>query len=348
MTSKRLRSVVCLLLLFGIVTMPALAANKNRIGTAGAQELLIPVGARGLGLGLSSSIFAKGTDAIYWNPAGLSQLNGVEVMFSTMSYIADISVSYGAIGVKAGEFGTLGFSVKSLSFGEIQRTTVDAPDGTGELYSPQYLTLGVTYSRQLTDRISVGATGFLVSEKILNMSATGLAFDVGIHYRNLGLQGLMLSVGVKGFGPNMKFDGSDAYIVATANSSPTRGDQPYKAEMASFEMPTNLEIGLGYVKRFDEQTSLEVGGLFRNNNYQDDEYNIGGEINFSAFFVRGGYTFSPQTNKDLAGVNGYIYDYTLGVGIHAELGGVDMMFDYAYRHLKYFDGNQAISITVGF
>jgi len=63
-------------------------------------------------------------------------------MFSQMSYFADINVSYGAIAVQAGEFGTLGFALKTLSFGEIPVTTQAFPDGTGELYSPSYLTLG--------------------------------------------------------------------------------------------------------------------------------------------------------------------------------------------------------------
>jgi hypothetical protein len=349
MTSKTLRSVVCLLLLFGIVATPALAANGNRIGTAGAQELLIPVGARGVAIGPSSALFTKGVDAIYWNPANLSQLSGVEAQFSTMTYLADISVAYGAIGVKAGEFGTLGFSLKSLSFGEIQRTTVEYPDGTGELYSPQFMTLGLTYSRQLTDRIAVGATGYLVSEKILNMSASGIAFDVGVSYRNLGLQGLNLSVQVKSIGPNMKYDGSDSYVTATALSGEARGDQFYKTEMANVEMPTNLEIGIGYTRAFDEYNSLTVAGLFRNNNYMEDEYALGGEYAFqNTVFLRGGYTMSPQTAKDITSARGYIYDFSVGIGFKANLGGLGLSFDYAYRHLKYFDANQALTIGVNF
>jgi hypothetical protein len=349
MTSKTLRSVVCLLLLFGILATPALAANKNRIGTAGAQELLIPVGARGIAIGPSSSLFAKGVDAIYWNPAGLSSLNGVEAMFSTMTYIADINVAYGAIGVKVGDVGTLGFSIKSLNFGDIPRTTVAYPDGTGEMYSPQYMTLGVTYARQLTDRIGVGVTGYLVSEKILNMSASGVAFDVGVSYKNLGIQGLMLSVGIKAIGPNMKFDGSDAYVTATALSGQNRGDQFYKTEMAGVEMPTNLEIALGYTRAFDEYNAISVGGQFRNNNYMEDEYALGGEYSFqNTVFLRGGYTMSPQTDQDLTGARGYIYDFSVGLGFKADLVGLALSFDYAYRHMKYFDGSQALSIGITF
>jgi hypothetical protein len=349
MTSKAMRSVVCLVLLLGILSMTGFAANKGRVGTAGAQELLIPVGARGVALGYSSEVFLKGVDALYWNPAGLSRMDGsVEAMFSQMSYIADISVSYGAIGVRAGDFGDLGFTLKSLSFGNIPVTTVDYPDGTGELYSPSYLTFGVTYSRLLTDRISVGVTANLVSEKILSMSASGIAFNVGIQYQNLGIQGLMLSVTAKNIGGNMRFDGANAYLNATPEQG-NRGTTPYKVDMASFEMPTCMEIGLGYFPKLDEKSSIAIGGAFRNNNYLDDEVNFGAEYSYlNTVFIRGGYTFAPQASKDITGDKSYIFDWTLGAGIQYDVGGVRLGFDYAYRNVKYFSGSNVLTIMVAF
>jgi hypothetical protein len=351
MTSNVKRSVVCLVLLLGLLSMTAIGANKNRIGTSGAQELLIPVGARGIALGFSGSLFIKGLDAIYWNPAGLSRMdNEVEVMFSHMSYIADIGVSYGAVGVNVGDFGHLGFTLKSLSFGDIPETTELYPDGTGAHYSPAFLTLGMTFSKELTDRISVGATGYLLSEKILDVSATGMCFDIGLQYQNLGVEGLALSVVVKSVGPNMTFDGSGTYKSATANDGSIRGFQTLKTELASFEMPSNLEIGLAFTPRLDESNNLAVAAAFRNNNYTEDEYNIGAEYSFmNMMFLRGGYTLSPQTDKDIAtDTRGYIYDWSLGMGVHYNTGGVDLSFDYAYRNVKYFDGNQVFTLKVGF
>jgi len=349
MTRNLMRTVVCLVLVLGMLSVTAFAGNKNRIGTAGAQELLIPVGAVGTAIGGASSVFLKGAEAIYWNPAGLGRMtNGVEAMFSQMTYIADVNVTYGAIGVKAGDFGNLGFSVKSLSFGEIPVTTVDYPDGTGELYSPTFMTLGVTYSKLLTDRISVGVTGYVISEKILNMSASGLVFDVGIQYHNLGIQGLMLGVAVKSIGPNMTFEGSNAYVSATSTGS-NRGQQSYIDQTAAFEMPATMEIGVAYTPVLDEKNQVTAGGMFRNNNYQDDEYSLGAEYGYNkTFFVRGGYTFSPQADKDLTNSRGYIYDWAVGAGVHYDVGGLGIKVDYAYRNVKYFDANHIITIGLGF
>ncbi len=119
--------------------------------------------------------------------------------------------------------------------------------------------------------------------------------------------------------------------------------------MAGFAMPSNLEIGIGYSPKLDEQNQISVGGTFRNNNYQDDEYNLGAEYGFNnMFFVRGGYTFAPETEKDALSQRGYIYDYTAGAGINYTVGGVALSFDYAYRHMKYFDGNNVFTLKLGF
>jgi hypothetical protein len=349
MTSNAKKSAICILLLLGMLSVSTLAANKDRIGTAGAQELLIPVGGRGVALGLSGSLFGKGVDAIYWNPAGLCRMeNSVQAMFSQMSYIADISVSYGALGVSAGDFGHIGLTLKSLAFGNIPVTTTAYPDGTGDQYSPTYLTLGLTYSRVLTDRISVGVTADLVTERILEMSANGLSFDVGIEYRDLAVRGLQLAMAIKHIGPNMKFTGSNAYVSASAAGT-IRGTNPYVDEMAGFEMPAALEIGLGYSRSLDEVNSLSVGGAFINNNYLEDEYSLGVEYGFKDLvFVRGGYTFSPQTEKDATGSRSYIYDWSFGAGVHYNVGGIDLTFDYGYRNVKYFSGNNVFTLMVGF
>ena len=346
---KTLTLLVIVLVLLASFACVAGAANKDRIGTAGAQELLIPVGARGLAIGGSYMTFAQGVDAMYYNPSGLSLMsNSVEALISSMNYIADISVMNGALGVKAGDFGVIGFSIRSLSFGDIPVTTVDFPDGNGAHYSPTYITFGGTYAKALTDRIAVGFTATVISEKILDASASGVCFDFGIQYHNLAVQGLNLAVTVKNIGPNITYGGSGLLVQAAAAGA-LRPATTYGVNAAPFELPSLMEIGLSYTRKFDEKNSLNIGGLFRNNNYLDDEYNLGAEYAFNdLLFLRGGYTFSPQADKDPTGANSYIYDYTVGAGVHYPVGDVDLSFDYAFRHTKYFTGNNVITLKLGF
>jgi hypothetical protein len=347
MKSTLMRSILCLLLVVFVVASAA-AENTSRIGTAGAQELLIPVGARGVAIGGSYMVFASGVEAIYWNPAGLGHLaTGVEGMVSSMNYIADINVVYGALGLTVGDFGNIGFSVKSIGFGKIPVTTSTFPDGTGEQFSPTYITVGATYAKALTDRISIGLTVNLVNETILDMTASGIAFNIGIQYQNLAVKGLNLGVAVKNMGTNMKFTGPNLLQTGTVSTG-LRGTQFYSVEASSSEMPSSLEIGLAYAYKFDEQNSARLGGLFRNNNYLQDEYNVGVEYGYTdLFFVRGGYTLPGRKTNDPLGQRAYIYDFSAGAGVHYNAGGVDLTFDYAYRHMKYFDASNVITLKVG-
>ncbi len=180
------------------------------------------------------------------------------------------------------------------------------------------------------------------------MNASGFGVNFGIQYQNLGIQGLNVGIAVRNIGPEMQFEGSNLIVSANAANS-LRGSQSYLVQAAAFPLPSSMEIGIGYTRKLDDKNNVLVGAMFRNNNYEDDEYNVGLEYNFNDLvFVRGGYTFAPQVDKDATGAKGYIYDYTLGAGVHYEVGGVDLAFDYAYRHVVYFNGNNVVSLRVGF
>jgi len=341
-------SVVMMMLMF-LFALTALAGNGSRIGTASATELLIPVGAQGIALGQENLIFAGGTEALYWNPAGLSRMDrDVEALFSEMSYIADINIGYGALGVKT-DFGTLGFSLKSIAFGDIPVTTEAFPDGNGQTYSPTFVTLGGTYSKLLTDRISVGVTANLVTERIMNTSASGIAFNIGIQYYGLGVPGVDVGIAVKNIGPDMTFDGSDLLRLATAQAG-LRGTQYYKVSAASFQLPSDIEIGVGYQRQIDENFSFRAGINFQNNNSSDDVYGLGGELSYmNILALRASYLTAPQALDDPTENNStFLYDYALGVGLHHDVGGIDVAFDYAYRHVKLLSSNNVITVRLGF
>src|SRR5512146_514317 len=151
----KVTTICAVLLLLALTASPADAGSGNRTGTNGASELLIPVGARYIGMGGTGIATATGVEALYWNPAGVARMtNSVGVYVSHMSYIADIGVDYGAVAANIENFGVVSLALKSLSIGDIPVTTTQNPDGTGQKFTPQFFTLGVTYSRRLSDRVS--------------------------------------------------------------------------------------------------------------------------------------------------------------------------------------------------
>ncbi|RMF66256.1 MAG: hypothetical protein D6743_06715, partial [Calditrichaeota bacterium] len=178
-------NIILILVVFSLllVATQADAGNEKRRGTAGALELLIPVGSRGTALGGNVAASITGVEAMFWNPAGVAVSGAsAEVMASHFEYIAGINVDYAAVAAKFGSVGTFGLNVKTLDFGDIPVTTEAEPEGTGQTFNPTFVTIGFTYSKQLTDRIAFGTNIKLVTESIQNSNATGAAFDFGLQY----------------------------------------------------------------------------------------------------------------------------------------------------------------------
>ena len=328
-----------------IMIAQASAGGGRRNGTAGAQELLIPVGARGLAFNGAYLSGLKGVEAIFYNPAGLAASNlSSEAMFSYMNYIADIGVSYAAIGTSFEGFGSLGLSIKSIDFGDILQTTTQNPYGTGSTFSPTFVTVGITYANSLTDRIQVGVTGNLISENIISTSATGIAFNVGVQYSNVvDISGLNFGVVLKNFGGQITFDGPDLLRQADAINT-LRGQQFYKIDGAKFELPSQVQLGISYKKNINEDYRFLVIGSFDNNNFSNDDYKIAGEFAFQeTFFLRGGYSYmaSPSGQEEEQ-----LFGSTFGAGFNVNTG-IDITVDYAYRSAKYFEANHVFTIKLG-
>lgn len=320
-----------LLIMIFVVSQIIFAGDPSRKGTTGAEQLLIPVGAQGIATGGAFLANITGLEAIYYNPAGLDLGHSSEAMFSYMSYLADIGVSYFAVGTRLGELGSFAFSFKSLDFGDIPITTLENPDGTGAEYSPTFITAGISYSKGITDRVSVGVNAKLIQETIVNSSATGFALDFGVQYR-FGTN-LSIAAAVSNIGTNMTYGGSD--LQSTTDIPGTvPGALPgvYQAVAEEFQIPSYFELSTSYRFTINEQNNLNVATRFRNNNVAEDQLAVGLEYNFmQTFFVRGGYDMMVQNNAD------QIYGPTFGAGLNYSFAeGMGINFDYAYRVVQEF------------
>jgi hypothetical protein len=346
---KAAKSALIITLLFSSISF---AGDRSKYGTSAAPELLIPVGSRGTSLSGSIISSAYGIDAMYWNPAGLSLMNSkTEVMASHMKYIADININYIAGAVDLGDFGVVGASLKSLSFGEELVTTLQSPMGTGETWSPTYLTTSVSYARKMTDKILFGATVKVIYEQILTVSATGFAMDFGLQYL-AGKSGLRFGVALKNFGPSMKFDGVglDQYY-EPAGTPGGSTPEPRRITLQDFSLPTTLEIGISYDLPIGKKNNVQLSTTFQNNNFSSDEYRVGLEYNYSNYvFLRGAYVFTPdyKTEDGLSAKDQRLFGPTFGIGVAYPFGSVKLGLDYSYRVTERFQPNQWFTFTMGF
>ncbi|MCD6116403.1 PorV/PorQ family protein [bacterium] len=346
MINKTGRVLAVALIVVVLISSAAFAGGRDRAGTSSGVQLLIPVGARYLALGGAASAVCTGVEAIYWNPAGLAAMgSNSQAMFSYMPYIADIGVTYGAVGVKAGQLGTFGVSMKVLNIGAIDVTTADMPDGTGETYTPTFFTITASFARQLTDRVFVGVNANFINERFSRVNASGVGVDIGIQYKNLGgIEGLSTGIVIKNLGAQLKYDGSGLYRKAE-DFNADKTISYLKIDAASFDLPSIFEIGLSYSRNIGENASVTGSYLFQNNNYSDDESKLGAEAAFKDMaFLRVGYTMAPDKPEDFE----YLYGLTFGGGVHLKTGGMDLYLDYAWRQIEMFSSSNVFSLKLGF
>lgn len=319
----------------------AFAGKDSKKGTAGALELLIPIGAKGVALSGSSVAYADGIESLNWNPAGLAKTgNTIELFFAHNSHIADIAVNYAAISIQLNNTGNIALSLKNLDLGDIEETTEDFPEGTGNFFSPVLLNIGISYSKIITDRLTAGLTAKYIYEKVYKTRAIGLAFDAGIQYV-AGKTGLMFGIVIKNIGSDLKFEGKDLEREIQLTS-----DYPISRTVllksSPFSLPSSLELGFAYKKEIMQFNNLIFSGSFENNNFGNDSYKTGIEYSYdNLLFLRFGYVYVSEEPN-------YLYQFSYGAGVKYEMSGIGIQLDYAYRPARYFSSNSILNLQLNF
>ncbi|MBI4547874.1 MAG: PorV/PorQ family protein [Ignavibacteriae bacterium] len=335
----------CYFTLFTLLLITTLTlADEGRKGQAGFQFLRIPMGARQIAMGNSGLASAIGAGAIYWNPAGVASQKGYEAQFSNVSWFGDVSYQHftGVAGI--GELGTIGFAVQYLSYPDIVETTEEAPDGTGATYAPYDLALVVNYSRQMTDKVAFGVNAKYVSETIALVSASALAFDIGLTY-NTGYQGLQLGFAISNYGTKGQFTGSGLRRFVLRPDGPSNQTPvPVLFEADRIELPSSVQMGLSIKPVKTENVSLLLNADQVVNTFSNDRTNLGVELAYhDMIFVRGGYITRTDYNESTTG------NANFGAGIKYEIArNFTVLFDYAYADLGLLDNAQYITVGLQF
>lgn len=325
------------------------AGGLDRVGTAGAQELRIPVGASAIATGGATVAWGGGLANVFYNPAALAATDETQALVSYSTYIADAKVNYGAIASHLGSQGEIAFHAKVLNIGDITVTTEDAPEGTGEILTPNFAVVGFTYARRMTDRVLLGVGGSFVSEQVAEAKANGFAVDLGVQY-DTGWQGLRFGFAIKNIGPNMRFDGAEfEERIQLPGTDPSAQPHVVRVQSAEFEIPTYLQIGLAYDLPMGENRHVALFGAFQGNNFSTDEYRLGAEFPIGEWLaLRAGYQGQiPLKEEDRQ--SDYLYSYSYGAGFKFNLGDTPFRFDWAGSSAgDFFDDNQQFSLGVTF
>lgn len=320
------------------------AQSISKVGTTAATFLEIGVGPSN-GMGGAFVSLANDATALYWNVAGISTLVNNEVAISHINWIASTNLDYAGLIIPLGDVGTIGASLTSLTMGDEKVRTVDMPEGTGEYYSAADIAIGISYSRNLTNRFSIGITCKYIQETIWHMSSNAFALDFGTLFKTDLFGGLVIGASLSNFGTKMKLSGIDTrtYSSVAPQQLGTNSQIPYVIDLDSWYLPILFRIGVStnVIKTDDLRWTVAADALHPNDNYES--MNVGSELAYKDFLF-GRIGFQSLFLKDREG------GLTLGVGINSKMlfSSNLFRFDYSYRDFGRLNAIHSFSIGIKF
>ncbi len=329
-----MKKTLCLMIIISFFTF---AQNPN-LGTSGANFLQIQVGARASAMGGAAVGLTDDASSVFWNPAGLVKIKSLQAYFSYMDWFKMFNFSAASLAFNAGDVGVFAASMIVFSTGEMEITTEQEPNGTGEFFDAQDLALGISFARYLTDRFSVGLTAKYVYQRIWHENASGLAFDIGTQYR-LDFQNLTIAMCMTNFGGDLQFDGPDLNVLFNKDATfPLSRLAPAKLETDPYPLPLNFQVGIGFDILQSDFVKIkgEIDAVHPNNN--KERLHFGTEFGFfDRLYLRGGYKYNYDDE-----------DYTFGAGVNFPFSSNNIAFDYAYSIYNILPGVHRISLGITF
>jgi hypothetical protein len=314
------------------------ASEFDNLGTSGAQFLKLDVDARVVGLGGANAAITRGAMALYYNPAGIANMDENSVAFSYTDWIADIKYNYLAYARPLPGFGNIGVHVAVLTMDDMERTTLEQPDGTGEMFGANSWVVGVSNAHQLTNRFSFGVTAKYIREKISELSSGSIAFDFGTIYYT-GFRTLRIAMSTRNFGTDTKFGGTELEEPYDHDNDPTTTPIQVRRNTESHPLPLSFRLGLAYDFEFNEDSKLLAALDGYNTRDRGQQGSVGLEYSWQdRLALRAGYKI--RTDEEGMAVGGG-YDFDISefgtVGIH-----------YAWADLGRLENAHRFSLVLNF
>jgi hypothetical protein len=332
-----------------IIAISSLGLGQNsRMGSASSTQLLVVPSAKHLSGG-GAAATATGMDATFWNPAGLAMSeNSIDAIFSNRQYFADIDNSFFGVATDIGEY-KMGVTVRSFNMGDINETTVFYPDGTGQVFTPNFSILGGTIAKKLSDNTSVGMNVNYIREGFGRVTASGTAFDLGVQYKGLlGRENLDVGFTLKNFGSPVKYDGPGLGVFA----EPSDADRPseyYKLDAAAFDLPFTFDMAVSY-----KVAGADVGATYTSNYYSTDELKLTVGYQMEGLGSVGVGLQSSGAAQEIDDADGDWYTNPAdGVSFGASVDmsrfvGMNMSVDYSMLPMGDFGTNSVLALRVAF
>jgi hypothetical protein len=279
------RLAVIALCLFG-ASMPVHAGDP---GSAGAVFLKLGIDSRAIGMGEAQTGLADNVNSLFWNPAGLDRLKGLEVAFMHNFHFMGMHHDYFGLASPVANRGTIGVALYYWTSGTIEG--MDMKGLPTSDFSAWDLSAGLYYANRLSPNLSAGGGVKAVMEKNEEEGGAAYAGDIGLLFTP-PVAGLSLGLSLQNLGTKMRLIEEGYSLPLTARAG------------AGFTIPgAPVSLAADIAVPVDDSPALSAGA----------EYRIAG-----LFALRAGY----KTGSDLGASAGV----RAGCGFSIGIVGLDYAF----------------------
>ena len=293
--------------------LPRAGRAQTGLAQEGALFLLLPVGARSVGLGQAVVADRSGSELVWWNPAAIGAATRREAAIHHSQSVAGTGDAV-TILVPSSLLGVLALSVNIFDYGEQQAQPTDPTDPSGDgagTIIPRSFVYAATYATPLGSYVTAGITYKLVQFRIdctgpcpsdVSFSATTSALDLGAQFTVKRSIPLVIGIAARNV----------VGIKLQVNDSPQAD-----------KIPRRLQIGMQYrvdvPPKFAPETAVRVAfDVADKATLGDPVPRFGADVAFrERFHLRAGYAFEASGSE--AG------GPSIGLGITAG----NLVFDFA-------------------
>jgi hypothetical protein len=333
------------------------AGNPERVGQAGATQLLINPYARNAGMVGSNSAKVRGLEAQFLNIAGSAFTRKTEVLFNRSSWLQGTDIFINTFGLTQGigETGTMGFGVVAINAGKIPITTEEQPEGDLGTFNPTFYNISLSYAKMFSDNIYGGINFKIISEQIPNVAARGMAIDAGIQYHSGKYDQIHIGIALKNWGPKMRYVGDGLSRQVVVNSVSNSYELSVSNRSAAFELPALVNIGLSYDFFLTKDSTgvsrkhrLTMNSTYTSNSFSNDNGLFGLEYAWKEMLMfrggllveRGIFTGKDRTNAFTGPAAGVTFEMPFNEK-KSTIG-----LDYSYRFSNPFGGTHSFGLRL--
>jgi long-subunit fatty acid transport protein len=191
-----------------------LIAQNDNAGRSGFTFLKVNYSARAAAMGNAYTGLSNDADAVFFNPAGLVQIDSPQASLTYMSYLIDINCGSAAYVYPASDKTSFAVFAKGLSATE--DLTIADPDnpseygGTFGTFGMSDFIFGISVARYIIDMLDVGINIKFIQESLDKTSASAIVLDAGIMHQSTN-ENVKVGIALRNIGKQLTYYTANEY-----------------------------------------------------------------------------------------------------------------------------------------